>query len=126
MQRSAHEASERIRSEAEQETALNQIARDVMHEVMSHLSKHPSLALDIDVRTLRNVVSLTGKLSHRTLQIFCQGPDVFQLDDRRVGFQTLVTEPFRTTSTGGRTITQSEMVREVLAWLKERGTGRAA
>jgi hypothetical protein len=107
--------------------APNDIAREIAEDLLAHLGKYPTLFEDISVAYgLDNVVKLIGVLSRRDLHIIRQGMDAFQLDDRCTAPQTEVTEPFRTTGTGGRTIDQREMVHEVLAWLNERGRGRAA
>jgi hypothetical protein len=96
----------------------NEIARDVSDELLTYLVSR-SQAEGINISIHGNIIRATAR--HRTLEIVCEGPDAFHLNDSVSGFQTLVmTQLPHPISTRGSPITRSEMANRVLAWLRER------
>src|SRR4051812_34572497 len=87
--RMADEAGREMQSDAARADQLNTIARNISQELLTRLIQHPT-GEDIDVGVRENIVRATGRTSRRTLEITCEGPDSFQVEDRNGGFQTQV------------------------------------
>ena len=113
----ADEAARQARSDMDRANETNQIARDVSEELLTHLASH-SQAEGIDISVHGSIVRVTTR--HRALEIVCEGPEAFHLNDSVNGFQTQVmTQLPRPIGTRGTPITRSEMARRVLAWQQD-------
>ncbi len=99
----AVEAAQQARSDVERADEINQIAHDVSDDLLTHLASR-SQAEGINIGIHGNIVRATTR--HRTLEIVCEGPDAFHLNDRSSGFQAQVMAQLpRPISTRGAPIT---------------------
>ena len=117
----AEEAARRTRSDEQRKAELSQAALRVSEDLLSFIANNPE-GKDIDVGFVQNQITLHGRSTGKTLEITCNGPDIFRLKGdigthRNKGFQTQVTEPRRSADNSGA-ITKSEMARMVIAWGK--------
>ena len=84
----ADEAAQHARSDVERAHEVNQIARDVSQDLLTYLASR-SQSEGIDIGIHGNIVRATTR--HRTLEISCEGPDAFHLNDHISGFQQVMT-----------------------------------
>ena len=103
----AEEASARVRADEQRKAELGQMARRVSDDALSFIANNPGDE-DVDVSLLENQITLRGRSSHRTLEISCDGSDMFRLKGDIE------------TSTA---ITRSSMARRVISWIREPRTG---
>lgn len=119
----AEEAAQRIPLDELRKAELREIMQAVAEDLIGFIGRSPG-GEDIDVGFLDNEVTLRGRSTGKKLTITCSGPDIFRLTGdigayRNKDFQTQVTEPRRSAKDSGAVI-KSDMVRMVIAWVKER------
>jgi hypothetical protein len=120
----AEEATRRIRSNEQRTKELSQVAVSVSEDLWGFIANHPGE--DIDLGLLHNQITLRGRVTKKTLEITCIGPDIFRLKGDNIGAQLhkdgqrhVYVEP-RPSANDSGTISKSEMVRMVTAWVRER------
>jgi hypothetical protein len=117
-----HEATQQARSDFEEASELNRVARELSEELLAYLAKS-SQAEGLDIGIHGSVVRVATR--HRILEIKCEGPEVFHLIDYNNGFQAAPAMPQLPPSITTRVpISRRDMARQVLRWLRaHRGAG---
>ena len=111
----AAEAAENVQSAVQRQDDLNEIARNVSRDLLSFVSSNPGA---VDVGVHENRVTLRGRAPQRTFEITCESAQSFRVKET-TGFQTPGKSGEPSAYSDQDVINQSEMIRWVIARLKE-------